>query len=61
MIGKTTSAKCLTDAPLFGSTANAWDATRTSGGSSGGAAASVAAGVTLRYGPTGSPGPCPST
>lgn len=50
VIGKTTSsefgAKCLTDAPLFGSTANAWDATRTSGGSSGGAAASVAAGVT---------------
>lgn len=49
LIGKTTSsefgAKCLTDAPLFGSTRNAWDATRTSGGSSGGAAASIAAGV----------------
>lgn len=49
LIGKTTSsefgAKCMTDAPLFGSTRNAWDATRTSGGSSGGAAASMAAGV----------------
>lgn len=49
LIGKTTTsefgAKCLTDAPLFGSTRNAWNATRTSGGSSGGAAASMAAGV----------------
>ena len=49
LIGKTTTsefgAKCLTDAPLFGSTRNAWDATRTSGGSSGGAAASIAAGI----------------
>ncbi|MEZ5856736.1 MAG: amidase [Hyphomicrobiaceae bacterium] len=34
-----------TEAPLFGRTRNAWDATRTSAGSSGGAAAAVAAGV----------------
>lgn len=50
LIGKTTTsefgAKCLTDGPLFGRTANAWDHSRTSGGSSGGAAASVAGGVT---------------
>jgi len=49
LIGKTTSsefgAKCLTDAPLFGCTRNAWNPTRTSGGSSGGAAASMAAGI----------------
>lgn len=49
LIGKTTTsefgAKCLTDAPLFGSTPNAWNPARTSGGSSGGAAASIAAGV----------------
>jgi aspartyl-tRNA(Asn)/glutamyl-tRNA(Gln) amidotransferase subunit A len=49
LIGKTTTsefgAKCLTDAPLFGRTRNAWDATRTSGGSSGGAAVAVAAGI----------------
>ncbi|KQW54104.1 amidase [Variovorax sp. Root411] len=49
LIGKTTSsefgAKCMTDAPLFGSTRNAWDPTRTSGGSSGGAAVSMAAGI----------------
>lgn len=34
-----------TEAPLFGRTRNAWDATRTSAGSSGGAAAACAAGV----------------
>ena len=34
-----------TEAPLFGRTCNAWDATRTSGGSSGGAAVACAAGV----------------
>jgi len=34
-----------TEAPLFGRTRNAWDATRTSGGSSGGAAVACAAGV----------------
>ena len=49
LIAKTTTsefgAKCLTDAPLFGHTRNAWNATRTSGGSSGGAASSMAAGV----------------
>src|SRR5262245_51397982 len=37
--------KCFTDAPLFGRTANPWDLTRTPGGSSGGAAAAVAAGL----------------
>ncbi|WP_093218178.1 MULTISPECIES: amidase [unclassified Variovorax] len=49
LIGKTTSsefgAKCMTDAPLFGTTRNAWDPARTSGGSSGGAAAAMAAGI----------------
>jgi aspartyl-tRNA(Asn)/glutamyl-tRNA(Gln) amidotransferase subunit A len=37
--------KALTDAPLFGRTRNAWSAERTSGGSSGGAAVAVAAGI----------------
>ena len=49
LVGKTTTsefgAKCLTDAPLFGRTRNAWHADRTSGGSSGGAAVAVAAGI----------------
>jgi aspartyl-tRNA(Asn)/glutamyl-tRNA(Gln) amidotransferase subunit A len=49
LIGKTTTsefgAKCLTDAPLFGRTRNAWSAERTSGGSSGGAAVAVASGL----------------
>jgi aspartyl-tRNA(Asn)/glutamyl-tRNA(Gln) amidotransferase subunit A len=49
LIGKTTTPefghKCFTEAPLFGRTANPWDLTRTCGGSSGGAAASVAAGL----------------
>jgi len=49
LIGKTTTPefghKCFTEAPLFGRTANPWDVTRTCGGSSGGAAASVAAGL----------------
>lgn len=49
LIGKTTTsefgAKCLTDAPLFGRTRNAWHPERTSGGSSGGAAVAVAAGL----------------
>ncbi|MFI5011872.1 MAG: amidase [Hyphomicrobiales bacterium] len=49
LIGKTTTpefgAKCLTDAPLFGRTRNAWSPERTSGGSSGGAAVAVAAGI----------------
>ena len=37
--------KPLTEAPLFGRTLNPWDLTRTSGGSSGGAAAAVSAGI----------------
>jgi len=45
LVGKTTTsefgAKCLTDAPLFGRTRNAWHPERTSGGSSGGAAVSA--------------------
>lgn len=49
LIGKTTTsefgAKCLTDAPLFGRTRNAWSSAHTSGGSSGGAAVAVAAGI----------------
>jgi aspartyl-tRNA(Asn)/glutamyl-tRNA(Gln) amidotransferase subunit A len=49
LIGKTTTsefgAKCLTDAPLFGRTRNAWHPERTSGGSSGGAAVAVATGL----------------
>jgi aspartyl-tRNA(Asn)/glutamyl-tRNA(Gln) amidotransferase subunit A len=49
LIGKTTTPefghKCFTEAPLFGRTANAWDHSRTSGGSSGGAAVAVAAGL----------------
>jgi aspartyl-tRNA(Asn)/glutamyl-tRNA(Gln) amidotransferase subunit A len=49
LIGKTTTsefgAKCLTDAPLFGKTPNAWSQMHTSGGSSGGAAVAVASGI----------------
>ena len=49
MIGKTTTpefgSKCLTDSPLFGRTRNAWSASRSSGGSSGGAAVAVASGI----------------
>jgi aspartyl-tRNA(Asn)/glutamyl-tRNA(Gln) amidotransferase subunit A len=49
LFGKTTTPefghKALTDAPLFGRTRNAWSAERTCGGSSGGAAAAVAAGI----------------
>lgn len=49
LFGKTTTPefghKCFTDAPLFGKTPNAWDQSRTAGGSSGGAAAAVAAGL----------------
>jgi aspartyl-tRNA(Asn)/glutamyl-tRNA(Gln) amidotransferase subunit A len=49
LIGKTTTpefgSKCLTDSPLFGHTRNAWDARRSSGGSSGGAAVAVASGI----------------
>ena len=49
LIGKTTTPefgqKGLTQAPLFGYTRNAWRADRTPGGSSGGAAVAVAAGL----------------
>jgi aspartyl-tRNA(Asn)/glutamyl-tRNA(Gln) amidotransferase subunit A len=49
LIGKTTTPefgqKGLTEAPLFGRTRNAWRADRTCGGSSGGAAVAVAAGM----------------
>lgn len=49
LVGKTTTpefgAKGLTDAPLFGRTRNAWSAAHSCGGSSGGAAVAVAAGL----------------
>ena len=49
LIGKTTTPefgqKGITEAPLFGRTRNAWHAARTSGGSSGGAAVALAAGL----------------
>ncbi|HLW90935.1 MAG TPA: amidase [Roseiarcus sp.] len=49
VIGKTTTPEfgqqSLTQGPLFGRTRNAWSASRTSGGSSGGAAVAVAAGL----------------
>ena len=49
LIGKTTTPefghKCFTEAPLFGRTANPWNSGRTCGGSSGGGAAAVAAGL----------------
>jgi aspartyl-tRNA(Asn)/glutamyl-tRNA(Gln) amidotransferase subunit A len=49
VVGKTTTPEfgqqCLTEAPLFGRTRNAWRADRSAGGSSGGSAAAVAAGL----------------
>lgn len=49
LIGKTTTPefgqKGITEAPLFGRTRNAWHSARTCGGSSGGAAVAVAAGL----------------
>jgi aspartyl-tRNA(Asn)/glutamyl-tRNA(Gln) amidotransferase subunit A len=49
IVGKTTTPEfgqqCLTEAPLFGRTRNAWRADRTAGGSSGGSAVAVAAGL----------------
>ena len=49
IVGKTTTPEfgqqCLTQAPLFGRTRNAWRDDRTSGGSSGGSAVAVAAGL----------------
>ncbi len=49
VVGKTTTPEfgqqCLTQAPLFGRTRNAWRADRAAGGSSGGSAVAVAAGL----------------
>jgi aspartyl-tRNA(Asn)/glutamyl-tRNA(Gln) amidotransferase subunit A len=49
VVGKTTTPEfgqqCLTEAPLFGRTRNAWRADRSSGGSSGGSAVAAAAGL----------------
>ncbi|MBE0591640.1 MAG: amidase [Gemmatimonadales bacterium] len=49
LVGKTTTPEFaflgMTEAPLFGRTANAWNPGRTCGGSSGGAAAAVGAGL----------------
>lgn len=49
LLGKTTTpefgSQPFTRSPLFGQTRNAWDADRTSGGSSGGAAVATAAGI----------------
>jgi aspartyl-tRNA(Asn)/glutamyl-tRNA(Gln) amidotransferase subunit A len=51
LIGKTTTPEFaflgMTEAPLFGRTSNAWHSERTCGGSSGGAAAAVGAGLGL--------------
>jgi aspartyl-tRNA(Asn)/glutamyl-tRNA(Gln) amidotransferase subunit A len=49
VVGKTTTPEfgqqCLTQAPLFGRTRNAWRADRAAGGSSGGSAVAVAVGL----------------
>ena len=49
IVGKTTTPECyhkvLTDSPLFGVTHNPWALDHTPGGSSGGAAAALAAGI----------------
>jgi aspartyl-tRNA(Asn)/glutamyl-tRNA(Gln) amidotransferase subunit A len=50
VVGKTTTPEfgqqCLTEAPLFGRTRNAWRGDRAAGGSSGGSAVALAAGLT---------------
>ena len=58
LLGKTNSPefgwKGVTDNPLYGTTLNPWDTTRTSGGSSGGAAVAAALGLgTLHIGTDG--------
>jgi aspartyl-tRNA(Asn)/glutamyl-tRNA(Gln) amidotransferase subunit A len=58
ILGKTTTPeygwKGMTDGPLFGTTRNPWNPERTPGGSSGGAAAALAAGIgTLALGTDG--------
>ena len=58
ILGKTTTPefgwKGMTDGPLFGTTRNPWNLERTPGGSSGGAAAALAAGIgTLAVGTDG--------
>ncbi|HEX2890528.1 amidase [Vineibacter terrae] len=58
ILGKTTTPefgwKGMTDGPLFGTTRNPWNLERTPGGSSGGAAAALAAGIgTLALGTDG--------
>lgn len=58
LLGMTTTPefgwKGMTDSPLCGVTANPWDLTRTPGGSSGGAGASLASGVgTVAFGTDG--------
>lgn len=49
LVGKTTTPEfghmAWTEAPIFGRTANVWDASRSAGGSSGGAAVATAAGL----------------
>ena len=49
LLGKTTTPEFgtagMTESPLFGKTSNAWNATRTCAGSSGGAAVAIACGV----------------
>lgn len=51
LIGKTTTPefgwKAVTDSPATGTTRNPWDVTRTPGGSSGGSAVAVSAGLSL--------------